>query len=173
MFKPRSDGRQLIFSLEDLESHPTYSILLCLCFSLFHRVQTNKQFAQAKLCHYLFATAEQTPNTQRSCRFFVSDLLWFQWKKKLKSDRKKLPWTPFKKLRLRVKYSTVSPSLRRIVKSDSVWFEKCFVKTFIMTVLSTWDEFQKAAERLYLQDPSKVRNAVSKQCLFFSLTFIF
>ena len=31
-----------------------------------------------------------------------------------------------------------------------------------MTFITSWDEFSKAAERLYLNDPMKVRNTVDK-----------
>ena len=31
-----------------------------------------------------------------------------------------------------------------------------------MTFITSWEEFSKAAERLYLNDPMKVRNTVDK-----------
>lgn len=35
-----------------------------------------------------------------------------------------------------------------------------------MTVLKTWEDFEKAAERLYLQDPTKVRKLFLSLGLF-------
>ena len=56
----------------------------------------------------------------------------------------------------------------------SVVFSEQIFPNYKMTFLETWEEFEKAAERLYLQDPMKVRYSTkynhSQGCMVMKMT---